>query len=77
MGSREEVAVAKAEQTAMRELTKELSRRERHQAAGLVEVVEMYDTRVGDAFETWLSCAQHRMTLACLGMANKPEVTHR
>jgi hypothetical protein len=77
MRTREETAVAKAEQAAVRTLETELGRRVRHHEAGLVEVVEMCDARVVDALETWLSATQQRMTLACLGISNRPGIAGR
>ena len=64
-----EVAVAaKAEQAAMRELQTEIMRRDRHKAAGLVEVVEMCEARVAEAYRRWRSCSLHRSMLTCQAM---------
>jgi hypothetical protein len=78
MPSLEEVAAARAEQAAMRDLQKEIARRDRHRAAGLVEVVEMYEGRVADAYGKWRSCSLHRARLTCLAMGRRPDATdHR
>ncbi len=68
MPSQEEVAAARAEQAAMRELQKEITRRDRHKAAGLVEVVEMCEKRVANAYMTWRTCFLHRDRLTYLAM---------
>jgi hypothetical protein len=78
MPSLEEVAAARAEQAAMRELQKEVARRERHKAAGFVEVVEMYEGRVADAYGTWRRCSLHRARLTCLAMSRSTDAAgHR
>jgi hypothetical protein len=73
MPSLEEVAAAKAEQAAMRELQKEVERRDRHKAAGFVEVVEMYEVRVADAYMAWQSCYLRRQRLTVLAVGRGAE----
>ena len=77
MGALEEIAAAKAEQAAMHQLQREISRRDRHKASGLVEVVEMYESRIANATATWLACSRHRATLGYLGMARRAETAAR
>ena len=76
MPSLEEVAAAKAEQSAMRELQTEIARRDRHKAAGLVEVVEMYEGRVANAYGKWRSCSLHRARLTCAVMGRRTDATN-
>jgi hypothetical protein len=64
----EQAAAAKAEQAAMRELQTEITRRDRHKAAGFVEVVEMCEVRVAEAYGRWRNCSLHRARLTCQAM---------
>jgi hypothetical protein len=64
-------AAAKAEHAAMHELQTEIMRRDRHKAAGLVEVVEMSEARVADAYRNWRRCSLHRSMLTCQAMRGR------
>jgi len=75
MQSLEEVAAEKAEQMAMRALKKEIVRRDQHKAAGLVEVVEICEKRVADAYMAWRECFLNRDRLAYLAMGRSTEIS--
>lgn len=75
MMSSEVAAAAKAEQAAMRELQTETMRRDRHKAAGLVEVVELCEGRVAEAYGKWRNCSLRRARLTCQAMSVTPQAT--
>jgi hypothetical protein len=77
MPSLEEVAAEKAEQAAMRALKKEIARRDRHKAAGFVEVLEISERRVADAYMAWRECFLNRDRLAYLAMGRGTQLSHQ
>ena len=77
MLSSEAAAAAKAEQAALCALQTEIMRRDRHKAAGLIEVVELSEARVADAYRNWRRCSLHRSILTCQAMGGRQPSTLR